>query len=69
MFIWLLSIVPISNMSFAPFLLLAFTKLPPKPWPVTVAGMDLTTDAEESPLGMGLGGRGPKAFVDAIVMR
>ena len=60
------------KLSFAPpFLLLACTKLPPKPWPVTVAGMPLylTTDAEESPLDMGLGGRGPKAFVDAIIMR
>lgn len=54
-----------------PFLVVACSELPSKPWPVTVAGMPLylTTDAECSPMDLGLSASGPKASVEASIQR
>lgn len=54
-----------------PYLVIACSELPPKPWPVTVAGMPLylTTDAECSPMDLGLSASGPKASVEASIQR
>ena len=69
----IMSLFPTSfKLSFAsPFLVIACAKLPPKPWPVTVAGMPLylTTDGEASPLDCGLSSRGPKTSMEATIER
>lgn len=47
-----------------PFLIIFCKKLPPKPWPVSVAGLPLfLTDDNESPINYGLSSHGPKASV------
>ena len=60
------------KLSFSPpFLVVACTKLPAKPWPVTVAGLPLylTSDGEAFPMDPGISSRGPKAHVDATITR
>lgn len=54
-----------------PFMIVACSELPAKPWPVTVAGMPLylTTDGECSPMDLGLSASGPKASVEASIQR
>lgn len=49
-----------------PLIVVACLQLPPKPWPLTVAGMPiyLTTDSNANPLKLGLGARGPKIEID-----
>ena len=49
-----------------PFLVVTCVQLPPKPWPLTVAGMPLylTTDPNATPLKLGLRARGPKLNID-----
>ncbi|MCJ1385699.1 hypothetical protein MMC17_008822 [Xylographa soralifera] len=54
-----------------PFLVIRVLKLPPKPWPVKVAGraLWLTTNADASPLDIGRPGHGPKITVDEAIAR
>lgn len=54
-----------------PFIVVTCKKLPPKPWPLTVAGMPLylTTDPNTTPLKLGLGARGPKLEIDHLIRR
>lgn len=54
-----------------PFIIVTCKQLPPKPWPLTVAGMPLylTTDANTIPLKLGLGARGPKLKIDYPIKR
>ena len=54
-----------------PFLIIYCTKLPPKPWPVSVAGLPLfLTDKEDVlPMDWGLPGRGPKATINSSISR
>ena len=54
-----------------PFLVVACTTLPAKPWPVTLAGLPLylTTDGAASPMNRGQTAFGPKASIDAIISR
>lgn len=49
-----------------PLIVVTCLQLPPKPWPLTVAGMPLylTTDSKTIPLKLGLGARGPKIEID-----
>lgn len=69
----ILSLFPTSfKLSFSPpFMIVACIKPPPKPWPVTVAGMPLylTTDGETSPMDYGLTGRGPRRLIEAGIER
>ena len=69
----ILSLFPTSfKLSFSPpFLIIACTKLPVKPWPVTVAGMPLymTTDADDTPIDLGRSGLGPRASIEATVTK
>ena len=58
------------KLSFSPpYMIIACTKLPVKPWPVTVAGMPLylTTDADDAPLDLGRSCTGPKVTIEANV--
>ncbi|MCJ1338550.1 hypothetical protein MMC09_003839 [Bachmanniomyces sp. S44760] len=60
------------KLSFSPpFLILTLTHLPPKPWPVTVAGIPLylTTNPTLgfSPMNKGLSGHGPKVEINATI--
>jgi len=50
-----------------PFLVVRVKALPPKPWPVTVAGLPLylTTDANEGPMDLGTRAQGPKLSISA----
>ncbi|KAL9097643.1 MAG: hypothetical protein Q9163_006330 [Psora crenata] len=51
-----------------PFLIVFCKKLPPKPWPVSVAGLPLfLTDDNESPINYGLSSHGPKASVKSSI--
>ena len=51
-----------------PFLIVFCKKLPPKPWPVSVAGLPLfLTDNNESPINYGISSRGPKASVKSSI--
>lgn len=49
-----------------PFLVVTCVQLPPKPWPLTVAGMPLylTTDPNATPLKLGLGAKGSRLNID-----
>ncbi|KAL8705974.1 MAG: hypothetical protein Q9201_000968, partial [Fulgogasparrea decipioides] len=54
--------------SFAPpFLVIRCNTLPPKPWPVTVAGLPLylTNDPNEQPMDIGVTAQGPKLSIEA----
>lgn len=52
-----------------PYLTVFCTQLPPKPWPVSVAGLPLflTDDNNKSPINYGLHAYGPKAFVKSSI--
>ncbi|MCJ1228476.1 hypothetical protein MMC12_005137 [Toensbergia leucococca] len=51
-----------------PFLIVFCTKLPPKPWPISVAGVPLfLTDNNELPINYGLSSHGPKASVKSSI--
>ena len=54
-----------------PLIVVTCLQLPPKPWPLTVAGMPLylTTDSKTIPLKLGLGARGPKIEIDYPIKR
>jgi hypothetical protein len=54
-----------------PFLIVVCTKLPIKPWPVTVAGLPLylTADHDASPINLGKNSRGPKISIDTTLLR
>lgn len=53
------------------FIVVNCTQLPPKPWPLTVAGMPLylTTDPNTIPLKLGLGARGAKLEIGHPIKR
>ncbi|MCJ1397128.1 hypothetical protein MMC11_000320 [Xylographa trunciseda] len=54
-----------------PFLVIRVSKLPPKPWPVKVAGraLWLTTDADASPMNMGRPGHGQNIIIHEAIVR
>lgn len=54
-----------------PFIIICSKTLPPKPWPVTLAGLALyfTTDPFADPLNRGLGGRGPDLKIAVEIHR
>ncbi|KAK3168195.1 hypothetical protein OEA41_004641 [Lepraria neglecta] len=54
-----------------PFLVVRCETLPPRPWPVTVAGLPLflTTSKDQEPLNLGARARGPKINIKGEIIR
>ena len=54
-----------------PLMIIVCSQLPPKPWPLTVAGMPIyiTNDRNKTPLRLGLGARGATINIDDPIKR